>query len=434
MRKFLSILFAILFLLSCVLTTQIKTSQTALGSSQSIKLRIAWWGSQTRHDRTQKVLELYRAKVNRKVSFVTEFGSWSGYWDKLTTQAAAKNLPDIIQMDYMYLAQYVQKGLLADLTPYTKNGILNLKDVSDASIKSGSIGGKVYAISLGTNALAIIYDPAVAKKAGVKIPEDGNWSWNDYKEIIKKVYQKTKIRADLALTADPKFLLEYYVRQQGKSLYKPDGTSLGFTQEKFIVDVFNINLELLKGGYTARPDEVSATSTIEDSLFVKGKTWIGWTWSNMFVATANAAKRPLALALPPKGGKRAGLYLKPSQFFSVAATSKYKNEAAKVINFFTNSVEANKILLAERGVPISSKVREGIKNAVEPAVRQTFDYIALAEKNCSPIDPPDPSGGTEVGQLFKDLYDQVLYGQIKPEVAAKMFIQKANQILMRNKK
>jgi multiple sugar transport system substrate-binding protein len=434
MKRILCIGTIMIFLFSILLFPFTKPSEKAFGSSQSIKLRVAWWGSQTRHDRTQKVLELYRAKVNRKVSFVTEFGSWSGYWDKLTTQAAAKNLPDIIQMDYMYLAQYVQKGLLADLTPYTKNGILNLKDVSEASIKSGSVGGRIYAISLGTNALAIIYDPAVAQKAGVKIPEDGNWTWNDYKEIIKKVYQKTKIRADLALTADPKFLLEYYVRQQGKSLYKHDGTGLGFTQEKFVIDVFNINLELLKGGYTAKPDEVSATSTIEDSLFVKGKTWIGWTWSNMFVATANAAKRPLALALPPKGGIRPGLYLKPSQFFSIASTSKYKTEAAKVINFFTNSIEANNILLAERGVPISAKVREGIKNAVEPAVRQTFDYIALAEKNCSPIDPPDPPGGTEVGQTFKDLYDQVLYGQIKPETAAKMFMQKANQILAKNKK
>lgn len=301
MKRILCIGTIIIFLFSILIFPFTKPSEKAFGSSQSIKLRVAWWGSQTRHDRTQKVLELYRAKVNRKVSFVTEFGSWSGYWDKLTTQAAAKNLPDIIQMDYMYLAQYVQKGLLADLTPYTKNGILNLKDVSEASIKSGSVGGRIYAISLGTNALAIIYDPAVAQKAGVKIPEDGNWTWNDYKEIIKKVFQKTKIRADLALTADPKFLLEYYVRQQGKSLYKHDGTGLGFTQEKFVIDVFNINLELLKGGYTAKPDEVSATSTIEDSLFVKGKTWIGWTWSNMFVATANAAKRPLALALPPKG-------------------------------------------------------------------------------------------------------------------------------------
>lgn len=201
MKRILCIGTIIIFLFSILIFPFTKPSEKAFGSSQSIKLRVAWWGSQTRHDRTQKVLELYRAKVNRKVSFVTEFGSWSGYWDKLTTQAAAKNLPDIIQMDYMYLAQYVQKGLLADLTPYTKNGILNLKDVSEASIKSGSVGGRIYAISLGTNALAIIYDPAVAQKAGVKIPEDGNWTWNDYKEIIKKVFQKNQNQSRLGINS-----------------------------------------------------------------------------------------------------------------------------------------------------------------------------------------------------------------------------------------
>ena len=53
--------------------------------------------------------------------------------------------------------------------------------------------------------------------------------------------------------------------------------------------------------------------------------------------------------------------MKPSMFFSISANTKHPKEAGLFIDFFTNSVEANQILLAERGVPISSDVREGIK-------------------------------------------------------------------------
>ncbi len=34
--------------------------------------------------------------------------------------------------------------------------------------------------------------------------------------------------------------------------------------------------------------------------------------------------------------------MKPSQYFSITATSKYPREAASFIDFFTNNIEANK--------------------------------------------------------------------------------------------
>ena len=70
------------------------------------------------------------------------------------------------------------------------------------------------------------------------------------------------------------------------------------------------------------------------------------------------------------------------------------------INFFISDLDANRILLGERGVPIISAVREDIKKALDPAVQMVFDYIGLVGKgNASPIDPPDPPGTGEVLKL-----------------------------------
>jgi multiple sugar transport system substrate-binding protein len=74
-----------------------KDNSTVAGQTP-VKLRILWWGSQARHDVTLKVLDLYTVK-HPNVTFEPEYQGFDGYLDKLSTQAAAKNAPDVFQMD-----------------------------------------------------------------------------------------------------------------------------------------------------------------------------------------------------------------------------------------------------------------------------------------------------------------------------------------------
>jgi multiple sugar transport system substrate-binding protein len=109
-------------------------------------------------------------------------------------------------------------------------------------------------------------------------------------------------------------------------------------------------------------------------------------------------------------------------------------EAAKFINWFTNDVEANKIIRAERGVPISSKIQDALKPILSPEEKQVFDYVGWAANNSSPISPPDPQGSAEVSKLLKDMQDQILYKKISVDDAAAKFMKQANDILAKNKK
>jgi multiple sugar transport system substrate-binding protein len=121
-------------------------------------------------------------------------------------------------------------------------------------------------------------------------------------------------------------------------------------------------------------------------------------------------------------------------YLSISQNSKNKDEAAKFIDFFINDIEANKLILGDRGVPGSSKVKEALKPMLSPELQKVFDFVAWAEKNSSAMDPIDPVGAGEVGAIFKTYDEMMKFGKITPEEAAKKFRAEANAVLAKNKK
>jgi multiple sugar transport system substrate-binding protein len=236
---------------------------------------------------------------------------------------------------------------------------------------------------------------------------------------------------------DPKVVFDNMLRQTGASFFEPKtGASLGFTDEKLLIEFFEIQLRLLKAGVLVKPDTAFVTKTIPENEFAKGQSWNDFVWSNQVVAFAEAAKRPIGIALCPKiaDSKRPGTFLKPSMFFSVAKSSANKDEAAKFVDYFINDIEVNKVLLAERGIPIVPSVRNALKKLVDPVNRQVFEFIELVgDNNASPIDPADPPGAGEVLNVFKTIDQEVLYGAISAKDAAAKFMKQANEILAKNK-
>lgn len=408
-----------------------KAEEPSSESKEDITLRIVWWGSQQRADMTVEVLNMFSQK-HPNVKFEHEFAAWNDYWDKMATYVAANSLPDIFQHDYAKIKQYVDSNLLADLTPYVESGKLNLSDVDENFLTGGKFNGKLYALPLGINALGMLLDPEPIEKAGLSMPEPG-WTWEDFEEMCKTVYEKTGVMADVPLVDDPKFLIEYFARSVGKSMFSPDGKSLGFDDPSIIQDFFEMELRMIKAGVTPPPEELLVSKPIEESNLVVGRTFGGPTWSNFAVVFSDAAKRPLKLVILPKysKGDKPGLYIKPSQFFCIAESSPHKDVAAEFLNFWTNDIEANKVLKAERGVPISKAVREALADTVSESVRMTFEYIDSIIPYVGPIDPPEPPAASEVTALIKEVNEEVLFQRITPEEAAKKVMERANEILAR---
>lgn len=158
--------------------------------------------------------------------------------------------------------------------------------------------------------------------------------------------------------------------------------------------------------------------------------------SGIYTAKMSNVNDKLKLATPPLGDNAddKGLWIKPGMFFSVSENSKVKKECAEFIDWFINSEEANDIIMAERGTPVSSDIRQYMVDSgkLSPQQVDMFNYIDEAEKLSGTTPAPDPSGIAEVNEAFNNAGNTVFYGQATPEEAAKTFRADVEEILARN--
>jgi multiple sugar transport system substrate-binding protein len=409
-------------------------------SNKKVELKIAWWGSQVRHEATIKVIELYQ-KLNPNVSITYEFAGFDDFWTKMTTMAAGGQLPDIMQQDYSRITEWQSRNLLEPLDSYMAAKSLDLSDVAKPILDSGRIDGKLYAVSLGSNSYSMMLDVDAFKKAGVPLPAQ-DWTWDDMEKIALQLHQKLGIYGIGGGFEVDELAWKSVYLADGQYLYSPDGKSLAYKDDSLLLNNLKMLQRLIKAGAAPTYQEYMATfggttGNIQMDAIVTGKSAIEAVWSNQVVAVATAAGpgRNFAVVHLPrlKKGGQPGNFLKPSQFFSVTSQSKNKVEAAKFISFFTNSIEANLILNAERGVPVAAKVRDALKQTVSPVNKTVFEYLDRVAKDAAPTPPPEPARHAEIrANVYVPLIrEQVFYGVITPEEAVKQLRIQAMEILKR---
>lgn len=405
-----------------------KPAQESKGKKDTTTLRIAWWGGDKRHEYTQQIVDKYQ-ELNPNVKIDVEYAAFDDYWKKLAPQAAANQLPDIVQMDISYIVQYAKNGQLEDLTPYMGNQI-KIDDVNENVISTGKINDVQYGVPTGVNVLGFQYDPELLNKAGVdSIPE--NWTWDQYEEIAMKVRDAGYVMDG---SMAPDIFFHYFLRTHGYSLYNKEGTALGYEDDALFTEFFGRLARLIKEGAVPSQEKLTQTKGIlEESEIVKGMGVGVWQWSNQYVGLQAAVNRPMELAPMMGPDMEKGLYMQPSMFWSITSHSKNKEEAAKFIDFWINDVEANKMIKGERGVPISASIKEAIVSELSEPEKQVFDFVAAMEEKSSPMSPAPPVGSPQVIASLADLVEQINYGQMTPEKAAAAFRQEANGILANNK-
>ncbi|WP_163539888.1 extracellular solute-binding protein [Gracilibacillus sp. YIM 98692] len=395
-------------------------------SEEKITLRMSWWGSQNRHDMTNEIIDLYEEK-NPHITIQAEFTGFDGYFEKMAAQASGNNLPDIMQQNFgEYVNQYASQDLLEDLGPYVENGTINLEGVSETIIESGKVDGKLVGIPTGTNALVATYLPNAFEEAGIE-PPTNDWTWEDYVNIATEYHEKT---GDYGVRlAEPGNMFEYYVREKGLSLFNEDGTGLGYDDDKLLEDYFTMVKGLIDDGVSPGYDVIQQIKGLEDELIVRGETPLDPTnWSNQVGTIEKAAGEPVEMAVLPGENNDQGMFLKPSMLWSIGKNSEHKEEAAKFINFFTNTVAVFEIIGSDRGVPIQPGVREALLPDLSELDQKVYDYVDYVSENSSPADSNFPPEASEVISHLEDIDEMVMYGQMSPAEGAAQFRQNAESV------
>lgn len=405
--------------------------RTGAPSSSEGELIVAWWGNQTRNERTQKVLDLY-TQENPEITFDGQPSEFSDYWNKLATAAAGNSLPDVLQMDYKYLDQYVENGLLMDLSPYVENGLLDISDCNQGIIDSGKVNDGLYALCIGISAPSLVYSKTVTEQAGVEIKD--NMTMDEFLDICRQIYAKTGYKTNIAY-GDGEQYVEYLLRSRDITMFE-DGKLGGEASD--YVEYFELYETGIKEGWLIDPSVfVERTKTTELNPLVYGTSpenmaWCTFHFSNQYPVLVESAAQgnEIGITTWPSNDVGKSNYLKPSQFLCVSKDAGNPEEAVRFINWFTNSTECNDILLGERGVPVSQSVAESIALRLPEAEQEMIAYVNdVVSVNSSKVNPPAGSGASEVIDLLNQLEEQVCYGQMTAEEAGNQLFTMGNEML-----
>lgn len=409
--------------------------QEVTNEDEIVTIKITWWGGQSRHDYTQKLLDKY-TELNPNIRFETLPSGWDGYFDKLATQAASGSMPDIVQMDYLYITTYAKNDSVADLQEFIDNGTIDVSNIEANLLNTGNINDKLAGMVLSTSILSVGYNPEVLTEAEVETPAS-DWTWSDFIDMNQTIFDKTGKMGSAVDPVNDTNIFNYWVRQHGESLFSEDNKSLGYNDDAICADYIQMWADMMEAGTNPNPDEIAAIKTLgqEAGPVVTGDSAMIFEWNN-YASKLSSVNDSLKIVTPPLSddteGK--GLWMKPGMFFSIAETSKVKEEAAKFINWFVNSEEANDIIMAERGVPVSSEIREYMigSGALNTQQQEMFAYTDVATKLCGVTPNPDPVGMSEINEAFMNAAYSAFYGQVTTGEAAVTFRTEANAILERN--
>ena len=386
------------------------------GEDGSASLRLAWLGNPTRDENTQNVVDAYE-EVEPDVSISLEPGEWSGYWDKLATQTAGGDFPDIVQMDEKYLAEYGERGALLDLA----DAGLDTSDFAPGSVETGELPDVgLAAITAGLNALAFLINPVVFEEAGVDIPDDTTWTWDDLIDTAVKITENTPDGTyGMTQMGSVQGLFQVYVRQAGQDQYK-DGEA-GFDAET-AAEWFEWakKIQDTEAGPSASVSVEDSAQAMDQSLFATGKIGMTVAWSNQVVAHDGLVPEGVVVLRPPSmtgSAADAQLWYKASMYWSISARTPNPEAAVAFVDYLVNSPDAGKILSVERGVPGNLTVREAIVPDLDEPNMKAVDFLESVEDELGEAPEITPQGGGQFEDILTRACEDMLFGQTTTEEA-----------------
>lgn len=170
-------------------------------------------------------------------------------------------MPDIVQMDYLYISTYAKNNSIADLQPYIDDKTIDVSGIDEALLNSAKINGKMAGLVLSTSLVTFPYNPEVLQAAGVEEPESG-WTWDDFIAMNQKLKDGGVSDAAVINPSLDTNLYNYWVRQHGEQLFSDDQKSLGYADDQLMADYIQMFKDAMDQDLVPTPDEMEQIETL----------------------------------------------------------------------------------------------------------------------------------------------------------------------------
>ncbi|NLT53806.1 MAG: sugar ABC transporter substrate-binding protein [Actinomycetales bacterium] len=393
------------------------------GSDGKITLRYSWWGPAERAEIMNKAIARFEQQ-NPNIKITPNFSDYAPYWQKLATETAGGGAPDVMQMDYTYLSEYANRGVLLDLASQVDKNI-QIKELLPGLQDVGVIDGKRYGITVSGNTFALIYDPAAFEKAGVTVPDA--WTWKEYQDAAAKVGKAVKDDKMWGATDYTQItgILETWLRQQNKELISADG--------KLVVSKEDLKA-FWEHGQRMRDLGAIVPQSKVAQVAPKSAPGADLVASAVGIDTyltryAGETKRTFAIApMPSDDPNNLGLIFRPGMLLCASSKTKNPDAAAKLINFMINDAEVGKMFGGNRGLPASTIQREAALPVLSPQDQAVLEYENGISDQLKPA-PLPPAGVGPVDAAFLRIGEELNYGKTTIDKAVDQFFTEAEQAL-----
>lgn len=374
-------------------------SEDGTADYKNVEFMVAWWGSDARHNYTMEALEEFDKQfTNLRTSVV--YSGWGDYFSTvIDIPMAGGNPPDVFQITFDKIPAYAAAGKLLKLDNYIKNGDINTTNVEDSSIQMGAYNGNVYGIATGVSTSVYAYSNTDALKAGVTISKTP--TLDEVVAAAKTMYQYNGKKIYIEFTD--------YVRMRGASYYNEDGTAVGFSAQ-ILADWWAFEKQAIAEGWFIGPkDGIDSAST----GVIEGKVWFLPMSANQLISLESQANLDIEWIAVPSVENKTASFSQPNTLWVVSSSCANPELAIALLNFFTHDKAYFDLAGIDRGIPVSSAIREYLEPTLDDAAK--LQITILSELSAAGAFGPMPASSVNDSKAKQELtdYNQLnKYGRI----------------------
>ncbi len=401
-------------------------------------LRFSWWGGSARHQATLAAVRRFHER-HPGVRIKAEYMGFNGYLERLTTQIAGRSEPDVMQINWAWIAMFSKRGTgLTDLDPYRE--LLPLDQYDPAEIAMGRRLGRLNALPVSYSARVLLWQRRAFAAAGLPLP--GSWD-----ELLaagpafraRLGGQHYPLDGELY---DMVLLAQTWVQQQrGVAYLDPEAPRVSMDEAAALAWVRFYQRLVAEHVCTSLPLRASLGGaekpTEQQPDWVRGR-WAGnYTWDSVIGLRGSTLPPDAGLALGDfptlDGAKNSGMFGRPTLMFAVGKHCRQPEWAARFISFLLADPEATQMLGRTRGIPSARKAYEGLRAAGKlPALElQAFEQVR-AQREAGAITLPQPLfEHARMQKFIREVFETVAYGKSGAEDAARRLRRDGQALLQR---
>ncbi|MEV0804631.1 ABC transporter substrate-binding protein [Kribbella sp. NPDC050281] len=394
------------------------------GDGGNVTLRYAWWGNNIRQQNYTKALKQF-STANPSIAIEPEFAEYTAFQERMTTQIAARDVPDIFWIASPQVMTYHKSKLYRKLDDIPT---LNWGDYSKEDQETFKLAGELNTLPFAIFTPVIRYNETVTKADGVTIPAEGaGWTWDSLAELLV-AYSKNNPgkRKGTPYAPDHDLTFEAWLRQRGEQLWTQDGQA-GFTVDGLAswLDWWD---KLRKAGGALSLSEQEGMGP--DWAQVGKKVLVNFGNSNHIIDDAKMfPKEKFRLrAAPIAPTAEAGhkyLYF-PRMAIYQRIDDGNLEAAGKVLDYNANNPEMLKTVRLTMGAPTNPKVAEQAKAFASPDEKE---MLAVVEKERAAERKPRyeaPPGSSTWRTTMTRICEEIALGKTSVPDGAKKLLDDVN--------